>query len=210
MARCTAEEARKTREKLLDAAIEVFFVEGVSSPSLTKVAEKAGMSRGAIYGHFRNKTDLFNALCDRMLMPADELARAREQGDGDPLLTLHSWIADVLRKASRPGPYRKLFAILFLRAEAVEEGNGLMERMRADSARVRAHERALLKRAVERGQLPADLDLEAATFFVGASLGGMLRVSLLADVDLTDMADRLADASIHGLRSPSLRSPVEA
>ena len=78
MARCTAEEAARTREALLDAALEVFYEQGVASPSLTRVAERAGYSRGAVYGHFANKNDLFGALCDRYLM-SDEALEAYEK-----------------------------------------------------------------------------------------------------------------------------------
>src|SRR5690606_18567469 len=71
MARRSKAEALETRETILDAAIEVFHQHGVARPSLTEVARLAGVTRGAVYGHFRNKADLFNALCDRIRLPAE-------------------------------------------------------------------------------------------------------------------------------------------
>ncbi|OBX33695.1 HTH-type transcriptional repressor BepR [Halomonas elongata] len=73
MARRTKAEAEATREALLDAAEEVFFEKGVACTSLEQIARHAGMTRGAVYWHFRNKADLFRAMLDRVRMPFEEL-----------------------------------------------------------------------------------------------------------------------------------------
>ena len=54
MARRTKEDAEATRNKLLDAAAEVFFAKGVAGASLSEVAQAAGLTRGAIYWHFKD------------------------------------------------------------------------------------------------------------------------------------------------------------
>ena len=69
MARRTKEDAEATRNKLLDAAAEVFFVKGVAGASLSEVAQAAGLTRGAIYWHFKDKVDLFDALMQRTTLP---------------------------------------------------------------------------------------------------------------------------------------------
>lgn len=65
MARKTKEEAQITRQRLLDAAEHVFHAKGVSRTSLDDVARHAGMTRGAIYWHFKDKAALFEALIVR-------------------------------------------------------------------------------------------------------------------------------------------------
>ncbi|KUJ92268.1 MAG: TetR family transcriptional regulator, partial [Pseudomonas sp. 63_8] len=62
MARRTKAEAQATRALILDAAEQVFHAQGVSHASLAEVAKAAGVSRGAIYWHFENKIDLFQAM----------------------------------------------------------------------------------------------------------------------------------------------------
>ena len=69
MARCTKEQALETRTRILDAAEDVFNANGVSKTSLADVAAAAGLTRGAIYWHFANKTDLFAAMCQRVRQP---------------------------------------------------------------------------------------------------------------------------------------------
>lgn len=65
MVRKTKEEAAETRSRLLDTAEEVFLREGVTRTSLQRIAEAAGLTRGAIYWHFQDKADLFNAMMER-------------------------------------------------------------------------------------------------------------------------------------------------
>ena len=62
MVRRTKADAEATRDQLLDAAQTVFYEKGVAGASLAEVAKEAGLTRGAIYWHFGDKVDLFNAL----------------------------------------------------------------------------------------------------------------------------------------------------
>ena len=77
MARKTKAEAAATREALLDAAEEVFLEKGVARTSLEQIARHAGMTRGAVYWHFKNKADLFQAMLGRVRMPFQELGKLR-------------------------------------------------------------------------------------------------------------------------------------
>ncbi len=53
--RKTKEEAQQTRSNLLNAALNVFYERGVSKVSLDEIAKTAGVTRGALYWHFKNK-----------------------------------------------------------------------------------------------------------------------------------------------------------
>lgn len=62
MARKTKEEAERTYHLLLDAAIDEFIERGVAHTTLLQIATRAGLTRGAIYWHFKNKEELIMAL----------------------------------------------------------------------------------------------------------------------------------------------------
>ena len=84
MARRTKADAQTTRNNLLDAAEQLFQSRGVSHTSLNDIATAAGTTRGAIYWHFKDKADLFNAMMERVTMPcetaiAEALARPPEE-----------------------------------------------------------------------------------------------------------------------------------
>jgi AcrR family transcriptional regulator len=54
-----------TRNLLLNAAEELFARKGFGSASLEDIADAAGYTRGAIYGHFGSKEELFLAVIER-------------------------------------------------------------------------------------------------------------------------------------------------
>src|ERR1700751_1317683 len=56
-------EKSETRDKILDAARELFVTEGFEGVSMRKVAEKIEYSPTAIYVHFADKQELFRELC---------------------------------------------------------------------------------------------------------------------------------------------------
>jgi AcrR family transcriptional regulator len=60
---------QRTRAALIDAAVEVIREKGFYETTLEEVARRAGMSRGAIYGNFRNKDDLFLAVVEARWRP---------------------------------------------------------------------------------------------------------------------------------------------
>jgi AcrR family transcriptional regulator len=57
--RRTKAEAGATREAILDSAETVFLEHGVNRSTLNQIAEHAGVTRGAIYFHFKDKIELY-------------------------------------------------------------------------------------------------------------------------------------------------------
>ena len=71
MVRRTKEQALVTRHTLLDAAELLFQARGVAGTSLQAIAQAAGTTRGAVYWHFCEKADLFNAMVERVTLPME-------------------------------------------------------------------------------------------------------------------------------------------
>jgi len=67
---------QKTRERLLDAAYDVFAEVGVDAAPVELIAERAGFTRGAFYSNFESKGELFMALAERE--NAERLEKVRE------------------------------------------------------------------------------------------------------------------------------------
>jgi AcrR family transcriptional regulator len=59
------DKRERTRTALLDAALALTRERGFESTTLQEIAERAGMSTGAIYGNFKNRDELFMALAIR-------------------------------------------------------------------------------------------------------------------------------------------------
>lgn len=62
MPRLTPEQSRERREGILDAARRVFARYGYDGATVVRLEQETGMSRGAIFHYFADKTDLFVAV----------------------------------------------------------------------------------------------------------------------------------------------------
>lgn len=80
-----AEQSDATRSALLRVARELFTTNGYAATSTTEIADRAGVTRGALYHHFAAKDDLFRAVFEQLEAEvADHVARAALAG-ADPL-----------------------------------------------------------------------------------------------------------------------------
>lgn len=71
--RRTKEDAELTRQLLLKSALTVFAERGYTNTRLSDIAEKAGVTRGAIYWHFGNKRELLIDLVKNQVDPYFEI-----------------------------------------------------------------------------------------------------------------------------------------
>ncbi len=204
MARATKEEAQETRKRILDAAEDVFHEQGVARTSLADIAQAASVTRGAIYWHFKNKLDLFDAMCERVRLPMAQMVQdSADECADDPLGQLRATCLFVLREAVVNNHARKVFGILFHRCEYIDAADGFVN-LQQQSLHTGARNIELtLKNAIVRKQLPADLDTLLAANLFQASWSGLLNNWLLSpgSFDLARDAERFVDACIEGLRS---------
>jgi AcrR family transcriptional regulator len=81
MASIRAEQQAITRDRLLDAAAELFAVHGFNGTSVALIASRAGVTTGAIYSNFSGKNDLFAAVVERhMAGQVNEYRRLYSEG----------------------------------------------------------------------------------------------------------------------------------
>ena len=62
MARKTKEDSEQTRQAILDSAMQTLYEKGYSRTTFDEVASRINLTKGAVYWHFKNKTDLITAL----------------------------------------------------------------------------------------------------------------------------------------------------
>ena len=80
-----APAVRDTRERVLSAALEVFAERGYHAATVEEIAERAGMTKGAVYYWFRDKVDLATDLqADLWTTIAAEAQRSLEPGASTP------------------------------------------------------------------------------------------------------------------------------
>lgn len=103
-----------SRDKILDAAERLFAQRGYAGVGLREVAEAVGLGKSSLFHHFKNKPELYAAVCARILTRIEShLARGLARGGSsvDRLERLLDELVDVL--ASHPNDARLLLRALF-------------------------------------------------------------------------------------------------
>ena len=122
MARRTKEDAAETRSRLLGAAERLFSEKGVSRTSLNDIAIAAGTTRGAIYWHFKDKADLFNAMMERVTLPLESaLSRVDTHHSTDPLDDITAAMRNALYLTANDAQVRRVFEVATLKVEYVDD-----------------------------------------------------------------------------------------
>ncbi len=202
MVKKTREAALATRESLLAAALQVFRERGVTHTRLVDVAERAGVTRGAIYWHFKDKAELFQAVCERGTMPVDALlAEASQTAQRDPLTTVRQLALMALTQLALHADTQAMFDVIFHKCEFTEELAGVVAKNETDRTSCLTHVQQLLDQAVANGQLPPHTDTFLATQGLHAYMIGLMHEWVLKPeaYDLNVCAAPLIDCYLSGL-----------
>ena len=203
MVRRTKTEAAATRDALLDAALRVFREHGVAHTSLEEIAAAAGVTRGAVYWHFKDKADLFTALCERVQLPMEAmLAAAGETRQEDPLGTVRTLAVNCLTRLAEDPRTQAVFDVIFHKCEFAAGMASVAERHHTACDGCLVNVERLLKQAVARRQLPRDTDTRLAARCVNAFMVGVMHewVQRPGAYDLKRAAPRMVDMFLAGLR----------
>ena len=181
MARKTKAEALETRHQILDAAEQVFLARGVARTSLQDVAAAAGVTRGAVYLHFEDKADLFEAMMDRVMMPCETaMAEALAGADEQALARVAALAVLPLREVATHDQVQRVFRIAMHFTEYTEELAPVQQRHLESVAEFQAQLETLLRRAQAAGAIGPDFAPRAAAIGLFALVDGLMRHWTLA------------------------------
>lgn len=203
MARRTKEEAQETRDHILDTAERVFLKAGVSRASLEDIAEAAGVTRGAIYWHFRNKSDLFEAMMRRVSLPMEGLAASVTDDVEDPLDYVRSCALKVLANVTADPQSRRVQEICHYKVEYVDEMEHLRDRhIECRNGALARVERGM-RSAAAKGLLAPWVDPRLAAIGLHAMVSGLIQNWVLNPkyLALSKSAEALVDTYLNGIRA---------
>lgn len=199
MARKTKEEAEETRRLLLDAALKLFSENGIQNTTLTAVAKEAGVTRGAIYWHFKAKADMLQALWEMVLGPLDQVYETllAEQGD-DPLTHLGSATAEFLMEIVNNHKFQQVIRISM---QSISDQQ-LCEHMRTHFKNDLKNMTQVMVHAREKGVLRQGLSPRTAAFCFISYMGGIMETWLNNEdiLDLQQEAKAIGKVIVQGLR----------
>ena len=143
------------RRAVLDAATDLLLAQGLEAVSMDDVAGRAGVSKATIYRWWPTKQTLALDALYQQWDTAQPVPRDTGSLRGDLLALLRPWA-----RRARARPYGRVIAALIAEAQT-DPAFAEEYRARFVEAR-RAPARAVLGRALERGEIPADTNIEVA------------------------------------------------
>lgn len=196
MARKTKQQALETRNHILDAAISRFSELGVAKTSLADIATAAGVTRGAIYWHFRNKTDLLNEIWAQSESGLEDIELEYQlKYPDDPLSVLRAMLTYVLEATVRDKRRRALMEIIFHKCEFVGEMTTLQ--MMQQTLYLECYEKIedVLRQCMAAQQLPDRLDTRRTAIVMRGYITGIMENWLFMpeSFDLATDARQLVD-----------------
>lgn len=213
MVRRTKEEALETRDLILDTAERVFLERGVSRTSLEMIARAAGLTRGAIYWHFRNKADLFGAMMSRVVLPMEEMAARASDGDiDDPVTHVRACALNVLDHLTSDPQCQRVFEICCHKVEYVDEMMQVRQRHIEARSNCLQHMERGLRNAAKKGLLEPSVDPRLAAIGLHALVDGLIMNWVLDPeyLPLAREAKTLVDQYLDRIRAvprkPKIRS----
>jgi TetR/AcrR family transcriptional regulator len=190
--------AEERRQEAVGAVIDLARERGPDGITTQAIAERIGVTHGALFRHFPDKAAIWTAVFDWLGARLGRVADAALAAGGEPLQQLERLFhAQVDFVASHPGVPRILFHELQRPVASTLHGlarnivGGYRERIKA-----------LIRSAKSAGQLPAGLDEEAAAvLFIGTVQGLVVQSTLFSgQLDMRDAARRVFPLLLDGFR----------
>lgn len=167
----TKREPAKTRDRLIQAAIDVLAAKGIAGATTREIANVAGVSEVTLFRHFQNKEQLLDAVSQHITALQLETLKNQEEWTQDLRQDLlhYAWIFNNMLEE------HEALVRMFI-GEAQRHPDEAMRVFQQAALVNREQLVNYLRKGVERGDVRSDVDLPLAVdLFTGMLLSGMLR-----------------------------------
>ena len=196
-------EKSETRDKILDAARELFVSEGYEGVSMRKVAEKIEYSPPAIYVHFADKNELFHELCRQDFARLQEVVAT--EMPSDPIERLQQIGRNYIQFGERfPNHYVFMFMTPHPGQDLDEQDREIVGNPEVDAY---AFLKWAVQEAIDAGRFREGVqDAELVSQTLWASVHGVISLNIAKGKDpwvewrpLRERAEMMLDATLRGL-----------
>lgn len=173
--RRTKEDAEQTKKDILAAATRLFAEKSVARTTLDDIAKAAHVTRGAIYWHFKNKTEIFDALHEELHRPVlDVILEGLEKDHPEPLLQLQELCIHLFRELEHDEQRKQALTLFLVKCDYAGDLAAYKDKHSRKKAEKQKAFARYFEKAKEKGKLPPDADAELLTQAFHCYLKGML------------------------------------
>ncbi|WP_239326102.1 TetR family transcriptional regulator [Snodgrassella gandavensis] len=207
--RKTKEESLQTKEALMAAALDIFYRRGVSRASLQEIASAAGVTRGALYWHFKNKEDLFDALFQQVFSKlSEQLQHDIDTSSPNALNNLMQALKQMFQRMATDHNYRKFCYILHLNCEHTTDNSAIVALLQKYQNLWWQNLCAVFQVCSQQHILPANINIQQAALYFQALFIGLTNLWLTDphNIDITSIAPNFINIALESLQhNPNLR-----
>ena len=191
----TREEALKTRRLIIDTATAVILKKGYERATLLDIAAQTGMTRGAVYGNFKNKSELFECILSNWTLP-ETLADALTSE-----LPLSRTCCDTLQSLEKDGLYQIVLSLAT--GSAAEQEDAVPEKaVRRSYQKLLGLFEKILLIGQQKGDVSKKQNVSAAAEVLLSYLAGLGKIWRVekSSFSLSEWARGFVDIFLRGLR----------
>ena len=164
------QDSRNTRERILDAALDLFAIKGYHDTRMDEIVAESQTSKGSIYFHFPNKEQLFLALVDQFANLLEKRVSAAIENEEKGIARVQAALTTCLETF---GKYRRPAKILLV--QAVGLGKPFEEKRLQVNDRFAHLIEIHIQEAIERREIEP-VDSEVVSYaWMGAIYGVIIR-----------------------------------
>ena len=97
------------RRRIIEVATKEFAKKGYHDASISNIAEKSGISVGAVYKYFDNKQDLFLTIADHSIDRMEKLLLGLAKADEDVIIKVEKILREIISDSRENGTLVKLY-----------------------------------------------------------------------------------------------------
>ena len=195
------------RERLLDAAVQLFAEQGVAGTAVAEIAAAAGVTSAMVHYYFKTKDQLMDAVVEGRLMGRfiAYLGTEMVEGGDDPFALTRNLVAKIVEASDRM-PW---LAPLWVR-EVASEGGALREKLicRVDMGK-QARYRAAIVAGQKRGEVNPDvqpqlmfLAIMGLTMLPLSVATSWEKIPIIGKLTKKDLEKHVVALLMHGLSGP--------
>jgi len=161
-----------TRKHIIEKSMQLFSVHGYFHTSIESIVKATGLTKGGLYGHFRNKQEIWYAVYDECVRVWKSIVFQGVRDIADPLARIEKVIENNLQNYLGAGVFEGGCFLCNALVELAGQSPGMSAYVLEGFKSFAKLLRRWLNEAEQQGRLRYGLDLDGIAHFIVTSLNG--------------------------------------